>query len=216
MIMSTLLRIDASSRIDGSHSRAIGDHLERRLRAELAGAWVMPRDLAKTPLEHIRNATIAAMFGAAKKRWFGKDPAIRMSDEIIAEVRDADAILLTTPIYNFGIPSALKAWIDQLVRINETFSYDGANFKGLLASKPVFVVIAYGASGYTNGPLKPADFVRPYLQFVLGFIGLTNVTVIAIEGTSGSAEAVAAALAAARADVDQRFGATASPMMKAA
>lgn len=208
--MSMILRIDASSRLEGSQSRLLGDEVERRLIANSSPARVVRRDLARKPLEHIRAATIAIMFGQAKKRMFGRDPAIALSDEIIAEIKAAEAILITTPIYNFGLPSGLKAWIDQLVRINETFSYDGSNFAGLLAAKPVYVIIAYGAGGYVDGPMQSADFVKPYLDFVLRFIGLTRVTFITAEGTSGPG--LEAGLSAARAQIAAAF----APHAKAA
>lgn len=202
--MSTILRIDASSRIANSHSRAIGNLVEARLTEP--GARVSRRDLSSAPLGHITDATIEAMFGVARKRMFGgATSATRLSDQVIDEVREAGAIIITTPMYNFGLPSALKAWIDQLVRVQKTFAYENGEFRGLLQSKPVYVVIAYGARGYADGALKPADFVRPYLDFVLRFIGLTDLHFITVEGTSGSEEAGAIARAEAVAQIGALF-----------
>lgn len=203
--MPTILRIDASSRAANSHSRAIGNEVEKQLMQFLAGARIIRRDLAAHPIKHIANATIEAMFGVAKIRRFGAKDATRTSDAIIHDVRTADAILITTPMYNFGIPSALKAWIDQLVRVRETFAYENGTFRGLLNTKPVYIVIAYGAGGYRHGPLSGADFVRPYLDFIMRFIGLTDVKFITIESTSGPEEAVASALVEARRQVAELF-----------
>ncbi|WP_246047539.1 NAD(P)H-dependent oxidoreductase [Hankyongella ginsenosidimutans] len=96
----------------------------------------------------------AATHGTAEKQ------ATMLSDELIAEIEAADDILITVPMYNFGVPSALKAWIDQIVRVGRTFSFDGQNFGGLVTGKRAFIVIAYGAAGYA-GDFKPADFVAP-------------------------------------------------------
>ncbi|NJR13041.1 MAG: hypothetical protein HC779_00325 [Phyllobacteriaceae bacterium] len=111
--------------------------------------------------------------------------AIARSEAILADIAAADTILITTPMYNFGIPSALKGWFDQVVRINRTFSYDGKGFGGLVSVKKAYVVVAYGAPGYANdGSFAAADFTAPYLKFILGFIGITDVTIIPVEGTS--------------------------------
>jgi FMN-dependent NADH-azoreductase len=203
--MPRILRVDASSRVENSHSRAIGDLVEAKLIAALRASKVVRRDVGVNPPPHIRNDTIEAMFGVAGKRRFGAGRATRLSDAIIAELTAADAIVITTPMYNFGIPSALKAWLDQLVRIGKTFSFENGNFHGLLASKPVYVVAAYGAPGYTDAALKSADFVRPYLEFILRFVGLSDLRFVAIEGTSGSAESTKAARANAVAQVDALF-----------
>ena len=96
-------------------------------------------------------------------------------------------------MYNFGIPSALKAWIDQVVRIGKTFDFDGQSFSGLVQNKRAFLVIAYGADGYTHGDLKIADFVEPYLRFVLNFIGIADITIVAAEGTNVGKEVEAEA-----------------------
>ena len=94
-------------------------------------------------------------------------------------------------MYNFSIPSALKAWIDQIVRINRTFAYDGAHFTGLLKVRRVVIVAAFGAAGYGDA-LASADFVTPYLKFLFGFLGVSDVTVIPTEATTADAATVAA------------------------
>jgi FMN-dependent NADH-azoreductase len=99
------------------------------------------------------------------------------------------------PMYNFGVPSALKAWFDQIIRIGRTFSFDGIGFAGLLQGKRAIVVTAYGASGYVDGAFKAADFATPYVNFALNFIGITDVTVIPVEGINMGPEALAASQA---------------------
>lgn len=175
--MHTLLRIDSSSRHDGSWSRRIGDDLV----AHLAPERTIRRDLATMPAPHISLATVGAFFSDPATHGPEDRQATALSDALIAEIEAADDILITVPMYNFGVPSALKAWIDQVVRIGRTFRFDGESFAGLLQGKRAFVVIAYGAAGYA-GDFRPADFVAPYLSFVLNFIGITDVTVIPVEG----------------------------------
>lgn len=198
--MTTLLRIDSSSRHDGSWSRRFGDELA----AHLAPTRTITRDLVDAPVPHIALSTIGAFFSDAATHGVAEQQATRLSDALIAEIEAADDILITVPMYNFGVPSALKAWIDQIVRIGRTFSFDGQAFGGLVKGKRAFVVIAYGAAGYA-GDFKPADFVAPYLTFVLNFVGITDVTVIAIEGINmGQGEAAEAAARAAIAAVPRQ------------
>jgi FMN-dependent NADH-azoreductase len=192
--MTTLLRIDSSSRHDGSWSRRLGDDLV----AHLAPARTIARDLAETPLPHIGLATVGAFFSDPAAYGPAERRATSLSDELIAEIEAADDILITAPMYNFGVPSALKAWIDQIVRIGRTFSFDGQAFGGLLKGKRAFLVVAYGAEGYA-ADARAADFVAPYLAFVLNFIGVADVVVIPVEGVNmGRGEA---AQAAARAKI---------------
>jgi len=191
--MATLLRIDSSSRLEGSFSRRFGDELAERLNAEHS----IIRDLVKDPVPHIDVAAIAAFFSDPSGHGEAEQMATALSDALLDEIMAADDIMITVPMYNFGIPSALKAWIDQIVRIGKTFDFDGQNFAGLLQNKRAFLVIAYGADGYTQGDFKIADFVKPYLSFVLNFIGITDITIVPVEGTNVGKEAEAEAQARA-------------------
>jgi FMN-dependent NADH-azoreductase len=209
-----LLRIDASSRHEGSHSRAVADDIIAALRASHPGLAVTTRDLALSPVEHIRTATIAGFYTPTESMTAELKDAVALSDAIISEVEAADVILVATPMYNFSIPSALKAWIDQLMRINKTFSYDGKSFGGLLSGKKAYVAVAYGAGGYVgNGPFASADFVTPYLRFLLGFMGISDVTFIPVETTTGGPDIVAAERARTSAIITAEF---APPPAKAA
>jgi FMN-dependent NADH-azoreductase len=140
--MTTILRIDASSRDQGSASRTLGDHLEQSLIARIPGAQPIRRDLATEPPPHVESATIIGYYTPPEAMTDVLRQATALSDALIAELRSADILLLTTPMYNFSVPSALKAWIDQVVRIGHTFSYDGANFTGLLTGKKAYVAWA--------------------------------------------------------------------------
>jgi len=198
--MPMLLRIDSSSRRDGSHSRALADAFETAWSARFPGAAIVRRDLAANPIAHIHETTIAGFYTPAEKLDASLKGAVALSDELIEEVNAADTILIATPMYNFTVPSALKSWIDQIVRIGRTFSYDGANFTGLVKARRVVVVAAFGAGGY-GGALAGADFVTPYLKFLFGFLGVSDVTVIPTEATTADAATVASNIDRAKTDI---------------
>jgi FMN-dependent NADH-azoreductase len=188
--MPTLLRIDSSSRRNGSHSRALADAFESAWVARFPGAAIVRRDLVANPIGHIHETTIAGFYTPAEKLDGKLKDAVALSDQLIGEINAADTILIATPMYNFTVPSALKSWIDQIVRINRTFSYDGTNFAGLVKARRVVVVAAFGAGGYGDA-LAGADFVTPYLKFLFGFLGVSDVTVIPAEATTADAATVA-------------------------
>jgi len=191
--MTTILRIDSSSRGTGSVSRSLGDHIERQLIARHPDGRVVRRDLMASALPHITQETIAGYYTPAGEMTDTLRRATALSDALIAELKAADIVVITVPMYNFSIPSALKAWIDHIVRIGHTFSYDGTNFAGLVGGKKVYVACAYGAGGYGAGePFAAANFVEPYLRFLLGFLGLTDTTFFAVEATTAGPDAIAA------------------------
>jgi FMN-dependent NADH-azoreductase len=187
--MTKLLRIDVSPRGGDSYSRRIGDQVE----TALMPASVVRRDLAADPVAHLDGMAITGFFSPEEAMTSELMAATALSDAIIGEVAEADTVLFTIPMFNFGIPSVLKAWVDQLVRINRSFSFDGTNFDGLLKGKKAYVVIAYGAAGYAEGePLHGADFVKPYMDFVLRFVGFSAVEFIMLDGTNAGPDALAA------------------------
>ena len=189
--MPTLLRIDSSSRRDASHSRALADAFETAWAARFPDDIIVRRDLATNPVGHIHETTISGFYTPDGMLDNKLKDAVALSDQLIDEINTSDTILIATPMYNFTVPSALKSWIDQIVRINRTFSYDGTNFRGLVKVKRVVVVAAFGAGGYGDA-LAGADFVTPYLKFLFGFLGVSDVTVIPAEATTADAATVAA------------------------
>jgi FMN-dependent NADH-azoreductase len=126
---------------------------------------------------------------------------LALSDALIEELQTADIVVLTVPMHNFGIPSTLKAWIDHVVRAGHSFTYSEGGPEGLLKGKRLILVLASGGV-YSNGPAKQFDFQEPYLCAVLGFIGLTDIEVVRVEGVAMSAigadKAVATATAHSR------------------
>lgn len=188
--MPSLLRIDASSRTHGSFSRSLAETFETEWKAKHPGGAVVRRDLVDKPIGHIEQNTITGFYTPADALDVKLKKALALSDELIDELNRADTVLIATPIYNFTIPSALKAWVDQIVRINKTFSYDGSNFTGLVKAKHVVVVAAFGAGGYGEA-MAAADFVTPYLKFLFGFLGVADVKVIATEATTADEKTAA-------------------------
>lgn len=186
----TLLRIDASARHDGSVTRQLGDEFEARWLAGHPGGDVVRRDLAE-PLPLLDAAWVDANLTDPAERSQAQRAALALSDRLIAELRLADAVLLTVPMYNFGVPAALKAWIDLVCRARETFAYTEQGPKGLLADRPVTIVLASG--GVPMG--SAVDFASDYLKHIFGFIGIGDVSLIAAERTNVDPDA---ALAGAR------------------
>src|SRR5260221_587896 len=190
--MPLLLRIDSSARRCGSVSRDLGDRFEAAWRDRGSDFGVASRDLAADPVPQIGQETIAGFYVARHDMTADQRAATALSDALIAELKSADELLITVPMYNFTVPAALKAWIDQIVRINHTFSYDGQSFKGLLDVRRATLVSAYGAGGYLGGgALASADFCTTYLKFVLGFLGVAAVEHVGIEATTRDPAALA-------------------------
>jgi FMN-dependent NADH-azoreductase len=142
---------------------------------------VFTRDLAKAPLPHLEQTRVASFQTPEESRTAAQKEAVTPSDEAIKELMEADIIVIGVPLYNFGIPSTLKAWIDHIARAGVTFSYANGAPEGLVKNKQVYLAIAAGAV-YSEGPFKAYDFTEPYLRKILGFIGMTDITTFRVEG----------------------------------
>jgi FMN-dependent NADH-azoreductase len=196
-----ILRIDASARVEGSHSRRLADYFEQQWQRKRSADDIRRRDLA--PIPHIAAETIAGFFTPPEQMTDDLRTATALSDELIAELESADILLLSTPIYNFTVPSALKAWIDHIVRIGRTVAYDGKEFTGLVTGKRAIVICAYGADGITGtGPLAALNHLAPYLRLLLGFIGITDTRIVSLEATESGAAKVAANTEAAKREIE--------------
>jgi FMN-dependent NADH-azoreductase len=168
-----ILRVDASASVSSSNSKRLGDKLVARLEQRHISTTVQQRDLNRD-LYFIDETWVAANFTPAEQRSEEQRLRLAFSDELIDEIKQADHIVLTTPMYNFGIPSTLKAWIDLICRAGVTFHYTADGPVGLVRDKQVDIVITTGGV-----PLQsPADFVSGYLKQVFGFIGIDNVNFI--------------------------------------
>ena len=171
-----ILRIDASASVSSSNSKKLGDELIARLGNIHTNTSVRQRDLNQN-LYFIDESWVGANFTPVDERSQQQKQRLAFSDELIDEIKQADHIVLTTPMYNFGIPSSLKAWIDLICRAGVTFHYTADGPVGLVGDKQVDVIITTGGV-----PLqRPLDFVSGYLKQVFGFIGIDNVNIIAAD-----------------------------------
>jgi FMN-dependent NADH-azoreductase len=152
--------------------------------------------LSKEPLQHIGEDFVTALGTPPEQRTAAQSAAAALSDRLIAELFDADTIVVASAMINFGVSSTLKAYIDHLLRAGATFRYTANGPEGLVKGKKAFIVQASGGV-YSEGPAKAINFQDTYLKHVLGFIGITDVEVIHIEGVAFGPEATEKALTAA-------------------
>jgi FMN-dependent NADH-azoreductase len=177
--MSKVLHLDVSPRGDRSVSRTLGKNFV----AALNPVKVAYRDLGRDPVPFVTEAWVAGAFNPPEKHEPAWAEAIALSDRLVDELIDADKVVISTPMYNLSVPAALKAWIDQIVRVGRTFGFGDNGLVGLLTGKKVAVIITSGS------PLAgtPYDFEEPYLRGILAFIGITDVTFVRVEGFSNPA-----------------------------
>ncbi|MGI5255517.1 FMN-dependent NADH-azoreductase [Actinacidiphila glaucinigra] len=179
--MAHLLHIDSSARGEGSASR--------RLSAEYVAAWksrnphgtVTYRDLTTDTPGFVSTDWITGVFGPAETANASTEAAVAASEHLIREMEEADVIVLGVPMYNFGVPATFKAWIDRVVMAGRTFAFGENGPEGLLKGKKAVVLRASG-SDFDNPDFAPMDFHAPYIRGVLGWIGITDVEIIAVNG----------------------------------
>jgi len=181
--MKKILHIISSPRGAASMSIKLGNAVIKKIKETYPGATVHEHNLARKLFPHLEEAHLAAFFTPAENRSADNVEAIRHSDEAVAELQNADIIVIDVPFYNFGIPSTLKAWIDHIARAGITFKYGENGPEGLIKGKKVYLAIASGGI-YSEGPMKAYDFATPYLKSVLGFLGMADVSVFRVEGVS--------------------------------
>jgi len=199
--MKNILFVPSSPRGWDSYSHRIARRIVDDLLTRNPGGRVVVRDVAKRPLPHVGAAFAAGRAVPAEKRSDADRQAMALSDVLVDELFAADVIVIAVPMHNFGIPSSLKAWIDHIVRPGRTFSYSEKAPRGLVTGKKAVLVLASGGV-YSQGPMQKADFQEPYLRAVLGFIGITDVEVVRVEGVALGEEAVNQSLRSAEARAD--------------
>ena len=184
--MPHLLKLDVSPRGDQSISRRLGKQFLSEWQKNHPGAQVTQRDLATSNLPYVDVQWIAGAYTAPDQQTESHRSALKVSDELIAELKAADHLLITTPMYNFGIPAALKAWIDHIVRARMTFEVTPeGGYKGLLEGKKATAIITSGGDYSPGAPAESYDLEMPYLRLILGFIGISDVTFVRGGGVSG-------------------------------
>jgi FMN-dependent NADH-azoreductase len=208
--MTNLLVINSSAAGADSVTRVLVADAASKLMAAQPGARVTHRDLDSAPVPNLTSTTLAGVRGAPKTD--AELTARKLSDELIAELRAADTIVIGAPMYNFSTSTLLRAWFDYVLRPGETFSYSAEGPKGLLGGKRVIVVEARGGL-YSEGPAAALDFQEPYLRQLLGFIGLTDVTFVHAEKIGYGPDAREAALKHAKARISELVS---EPLVRAA
>ncbi len=205
--MSKILLITSSPRGAESLSTRFATEIAHGIRMQRGGTLTV-RDLVANPAPHITSAYIKGRVMAPDVRTAEETKAVERAMELVDELRAADVIVLGSGMMNFGLSSQLKAWIDNITWPGITFSYETGVPHGLLVGKKVYLVTAAGGV-FSEGVYAPFDFQTNYLLHILGFIGLTDVELIRIEGTVQGPDAAQAALAKADATVKSLLSAMA-------
>jgi FMN-dependent NADH-azoreductase len=207
-----ILYVTSSSRGSASYSNRVAAEVLDELRTRSPGASVAMRDLARDPLPHIGDDFVAATRSPNGPQTDAQRALLAQSDALVDELFAADVIVIAAPMINFTVPSNLKTWIDYVARAGRTFRYSEKGPEGLVTGKQVIVVAARGGVYADAG--KALDFQLPYLKSVLGFLGMTDVEVLEVEGTAYGPDAAEKAVAAATAKLhrqcDQRAAAVAA------
>jgi len=180
MTKPKILRVDGSMRQGGSRSRALTDALVKRLQSIHGAGAPAIRDLSEG-VPFVDSPWIEANFTDPCERSSEQRAVLARSDALLNELKSADILVIGSPVYNFGVPAALKAWVDMVVRAKESFRYTKEGPEGLLKDKTAYVVLVSG--GTKAG--SEIDFAWPYLRHILGFIGITDVEMIYADGIMG-------------------------------
>ncbi|MDR3711602.1 MAG: NAD(P)H-dependent oxidoreductase [Puia sp.] len=177
-----VLHIISSPRGEASVTRKLGDEIIGKIKAKYPDTVVKERDLAAEVFPHLDELQIGSWFAPDAARTPVQIEAIQVSDQAIREMQEADIYVIGAPFYNFAIPSTLKAYLDHIARPGITFRYnEEGKPEGLLKNKKAYIATA--SSGvYSEGPFQSFDYVSPYLKFMLGFLGITDISFFRAEG----------------------------------
>ena len=188
-----ILLIKSSVFSGNGQSSRLADQFVAELRAQNPGAEIIERDLAAEPVPHLDGARVGAFFTKPEERSADQKAVIAYSDALIGELRRADVIVLGLPMYNFGVPSQLKAWFDHIARAGETFKYTEKGPIGLLTGKKAYVFAARG--GIYGENHSQTDWLRQ----ILGFVGINDVEFVYAEGLALGEDSRNNSIAAAQA-----------------
>jgi len=196
--MSKVLYINSSVRSSGSLSRQLSGEFVATLAAQ--GNSIAERDLALQPVPHLTEEMMGAFFTPVEQRSAQAAATVQLSDTLVDELLAADVLVLAAPMYNFSVPSTLKAWIDHVARAGRTFQYTANGPVGLATGKKAYIFTASGGV-YSEGPGAAYDHLSTYLRAALGFIGITDIEFVQAEGVAMGDAAVASAIAKSRASI---------------
>ena len=177
-----LLEVQSSVRKDGSVSRSLSDEFVRMWRSHQPNALHKKRDISQNAPAHPTDLWVKANYTPPEARSPEMSEALKDSESLIEELLWADRLLLGVPMYNFSVPSTLKTYLDNVVRINRTFVFDPESntFQGLSTGQKALIITPSAGDFVAGGPLGHMNFCDTYLHCVLGFIGIEDVTVVAV------------------------------------
>jgi len=181
--MATLLKIDSSPMGERSVSRKLTAEFAKTWTRAHPGGTVISRDLTTLDIPVVNGGWVAAAYTPEGARTAEQKDALAVSDLLIAELQKADEYVVGVPMHNFSVPSTLKLWIDQVVRMGKTFAYSAAGREGLLTGKKATLLIASGGVYDQGSATEALNFVIPYLRTIFGFMGITDINIIAAGGT---------------------------------
>ncbi|NMG06686.1 FMN-dependent NADH-azoreductase [Brasilonema sp. UFV-L1] len=188
--MAHILQIDSSPRGDRSFSRKFSDEFITAWKNAHPEDKVTYRDIGHNRIPHVDESWIAAAFTPPDARTPELTKAIELSDTLVDEFLAADRYVFGVPMYNFNVPSAFKAYIDQIVRAGRTFAVtEQGGFKGLVEGKKMLIITARGGDFSPGSPAAPYDYQEPYLRTIFGFIGITDITFINVENLGAGDQA---------------------------
>lgn len=178
-----LLHIQVSPDLAGSASRIASARLVEKLRAQHSDLEETIVDLAQHPLPHLDAFTIGAFFTRPEERSDEQRAAIATSEKLVDQLFACDTLVISSPMWNLGLPSVLKAWFDHITRAGRTFAFTAEGTKvGLVNGKKVYSVVASG-SVFAHGPFVQDDQFTPYIRVALEYIGITDVNFVRVDGT---------------------------------
>ena len=198
--MTNVLISDSAATGEASVSRKLTREAGERLQRRDPSVRIVHRDIGAAPIPHLTEKSVPAIRAGIVDSDEARS-ALALSDELIAELQEADLIIMGAPMYNFGMPSTLKAWFDHVLRARVTFRYTEAGPEGLLKGKKA-IVVETRAGLYSEGPAAAMDSQEPHLRTLLGFMGIDDVTFVRAEKLAFGDEIAAAAVAEAAERID--------------
>jgi len=197
--MTNILILDSAATGAASVSRRLTRELADALQRRAPLARIVRRDIGAAPIPHLTEATVPAIRAGIAENPEAK-LALELSNELVAELQEADLIVIGAPMYNFGMPSTLKAWFDHVLRARLTFRYTDSGPEGLMAGKKA-IVVETRAGFYSEGPAAAMDSQEPHIRTLLGFMGIEDVTFVRAEKLAFGPEAAEQAVADAAAQL---------------
>lgn len=183
--METLLLIKSSARVARSVTRHLTAHFAAAWTARHPQGEILSREVGLNPPPFINEAWISAAFTDASEQTPAMRETLATSEALVEELFRASAVVIGVPMYNFGMPAGLKAYVDQIVRVGRTFAMDGSDeawpYRPLIPAKPLVLITSAGATGYEpGGPAAHLNFLEPHLETVFKFIGFTDISFVRV------------------------------------